>query len=145
MRARGPVALPFARNYTFKPCVMHIERLIKVTDASGNYLAHQPEGTRQTAAGPSRTQFTPIIILRILALVYYMIIIQLICVFSANKIAFTLILYQISLIKWPISARYTVCCCSATNPKNIKTKSIYTKSVWISLAVWFVVAGKPKN
>lgn len=41
------VALPFARNYTFKPCVMHIERLIKVTNASGNYIRparHSPEG-----------------------------------------------------------------------------------------------------
>lgn len=46
------VALPFARNYTFKPCVMHIERLIKVTDAmdaSGNYT--RPDQARPRPSG----------------------------------------------------------------------------------------------
>lgn len=44
------VALPFARNYTFKPCVMHIERLIKVTDARGTI-----RGQAGTALGAARS------------------------------------------------------------------------------------------
>lgn len=93
MRARGSVAFPSARNYTFKPCVMHIERLIKVTDASGNYShSNQTKPNqntscgRQPARGPSRTPFTPIIILWILIFLhtYICMLIFLVSDFSAN-------------------------------------------------------------